>query len=78
MIRWFTDNRVASNLLMIAIILGGFAVMALGQPMALLLLLIALKTGMDIKLHLKQREGYRKKRAEPEQREITSESPPVG
>jgi hypothetical protein len=47
----------------IAIILGGFAVMALGQPGALLILLVALKLAMDIKLHRRQHRGYEKKMA---------------
>ncbi len=38
----------------IAIILGGFAVMALGQPLGMLLVLIALKLGLDIHMHLRE------------------------
>ena len=39
-----------------AIILGGFGAMALGQPAALLIVLIALKLGLDIKLHLREHD----------------------
>jgi hypothetical protein len=38
----------------IAIILGGFGVMALGQPVAMLLVLVLLKLGLDVKLHLRE------------------------
>lgn len=38
----------------VAIILGGFAVMALGQPVFMLMVLILLKLGMDVALHLRQ------------------------
>jgi hypothetical protein len=42
-------------ILHIAILAGGFGVMALGSPLFLLLLLVALKTGMDLWLHLRER-----------------------
>jgi hypothetical protein len=38
----------------IAIILGGIGTMALGQPLALLVVLVLLKLGLDIKLHLRE------------------------
>lgn len=38
----------------IAIILGGIAVMALGQPLAMLLILVLLKLGVDVTLHLRE------------------------
>jgi hypothetical protein len=38
------------------IIAGGFAVMALGQPLLLLMVLVALKTAIDVVLHLRERE----------------------
>ena len=38
----------------VAIILGGFGTMALGQPVAMLAVLVALKLGLDIKLHLRE------------------------
>lgn len=41
-------------ILHITIILGAFAVMALGQPLALLLILVALKLALDITLHLRE------------------------
>jgi len=42
-------KRIA--VLHIAVIIGGFLVIELGQPMGLLLALVALKIGMDIMLH---------------------------
>lgn len=42
-------------LLHFVVIVGGFLVMALGQPAYMLLLLVILKTAMDIKLHLRER-----------------------
>ena len=42
-------------ILHIAIIFGGFGVMALGSPMPLLLLLVALKLGLDVWLHIGER-----------------------
>lgn len=44
----------------VAIIAGGFVVMALGQPLFLLLVLVALKTVIDIKLHKKEHENAEK------------------
>ena len=41
-------------ILHIAILLGGFATMALGQPLFMLVVLVLLKTGMDVTLHLRQ------------------------
>jgi hypothetical protein len=38
----------------VAIILGGFAVMALGEPVALLVVLVLLKLALDIRLHLRE------------------------
>ena len=38
----------------IAIIAGGFAVMALGQPVFMLIVLVVLKMGMDLCLHLRE------------------------
>lgn len=38
----------------IAVILGGIAVVALGQPLGMLLVLVLLKLGMDITLHLRE------------------------
>ncbi|MCZ6708849.1 MAG: DUF6498-containing protein [Gammaproteobacteria bacterium] len=42
-------------ILHVAIIAGGFGVMALGSPIPLLLLLVALKLGLDVWLHLGER-----------------------
>lgn len=36
------------------IIVGAFATMALGQPLALLLVLVVLKTGLDVVMHLRE------------------------
>lgn len=44
----------------VAIILGGFAVMALGEPVALLVVLVLLKLGLDIKLHLREHGAARR------------------
>ncbi len=41
-------------ILHITIILGAFAAMALGQPLALLLILVALKLALDVTLHLRE------------------------
>ena len=41
-------------LLHIAIIFGGIATMAMGQPLAMLVILVLLKSGLDIKLHLRE------------------------
>ena len=41
-------------MLHVAIILGGFAVMALGEPVALLVVLVLLKLALDIRLHLRE------------------------
>ncbi|WP_439102097.1 DUF6498-containing protein [Congregibacter sp.] len=41
-------------ILHVAIIAGGFAVMSLGQPLFLLIILVGLKTVMDIALHLRE------------------------
>jgi hypothetical protein len=43
----------------VAIILGGFAVMALGEPVALLVVLVLLKLALDIKLHLREHGATR-------------------
>lgn len=40
-----------------AILGGGFAVMALGQPLFMLVVLILVKTGMDVALHLREHRG---------------------
>jgi hypothetical protein len=48
-------KRIA--VLHIAIIAGGFLVVELGQPMGLLLALVALKIGMDIMLHNRSHRG---------------------
>jgi hypothetical protein len=45
----------------VAIILGGFAVMALGEPVALLVVLVLLKLGLDIKLHLREHGAPRRR-----------------
>ena len=40
--------------LQIAIIAGGVGVMALGQPVAMLVALVLLKLGLDVVLHLRE------------------------
>jgi hypothetical protein len=44
----------------IAILAGGFFSFAMGSPIGLLLVLIVLKTGLDIKLHLRQHKTVRR------------------
>ena len=46
----------------VAVIAGGFGVMALGQPMVLLLALVGLKLAVDIKLHLREHRASREHR----------------
>ena len=46
-------------LLHFTILLGGWAVIALGQPIYALLLLVVLKIGMDLSAHLKEHRGQR-------------------
>ncbi|MGB5538644.1 MAG: DUF6498-containing protein [Gammaproteobacteria bacterium] len=50
-------KRIA--LLHIAVIAGGFLVMQLGSPLGLLLALVALKTGMDIMLHIRSHQSLK-------------------
>jgi len=53
----------------IAILFGGFVSMALGSPMGVLIILVVLKTALDLKFHLKEREkgtiGLLAKRGSP-------------
>ncbi|MEO1078459.1 MAG: DUF6498-containing protein [Pseudomonadota bacterium] len=49
----------------VAIIVGGFAVISLGQPTVLLLVLIGLKTFLDLKLH-RRSHSSRERGAEPD------------
>ena len=51
-------------LLHVAIIFGGIATVALGQPMAMLVILVLLKSALDIKLHLRAHERLAKAAAE--------------
>ena len=44
-------------ILHVAVIAGGFGVMALGEPLFLLLALVMLKLGLDITLHLRKHRG---------------------
>lgn len=46
----------------ITIMAGGFAVMALHAPQAAIAVLVVIKTGIDLKAHLKEREKFEKKR----------------
>jgi hypothetical protein len=38
----------------VTVLIGGFAAMALGSPVWALLLLLALKIGLDLKAHIKE------------------------
>jgi hypothetical protein len=53
-------GRIA--ILHVAIIVGGFAVMAMGQPVAMLVVLVLLKLGLDIRLHLREHRAARQPR----------------
>ena len=53
-------------ILHVTIIFGGFAIMALGQNVLMLLMLVALKLVVDIKLHLRE---HRRLTGEPEKAE---------
>jgi len=50
-------------LLHIAILLGGFAVMSLGQPVAMLAVLVLLKLGLDVGLHLREHRALAARQA---------------
>jgi len=39
----------------IAVLIGGFVTMAIGSPVGVLLILVLMKTGVDVKLHLRER-----------------------
>jgi hypothetical protein len=40
----------------IAVLIGGFLTMAMGSPIGVLLILVLMKTGVDVKLHLRERK----------------------
>lgn len=50
-------------LLHIAIIVGGMGAMALGQPVAMLVILVLLKSALDVRLHLREHRALAEKRA---------------
>ena len=52
-------------LLHFTVIIGGIAVTALGQPVAMLLILVVLKTVMDVWLHHRLHSRLQTARAEP-------------
>ena len=45
-------------ILHVAILIGGFGAMALGEPLVVLVALVVLKTVMDYKLHVKEHQAY--------------------
>jgi len=47
-----------------AVIIGGFGVMALGQPVAMLVVLVLLKLGVDVRLHLREHRSLAQARAQ--------------
>lgn len=53
-------------ILHVAILLGGFAVMALGQPVAMLAVLVLLKLALDVALHLREHRALAARRTVPE------------
>ena len=57
----------------VAIIFGGFVVMAIGSPMGLLVLLVIGKTVLDLKFHLREHERNAQRGKTPD--EVLDESP---
>tara|TARA_R110001599_G_scaffold353231_1_gene590967 strand:- start:40578 stop:41327 length:750 start_codon:yes stop_codon:yes gene_type:complete len=53
-------------ILHVAILLGGFAVIALGQPVAMLAVLVLLKLALDVVLHLREHRALAIRRSTPE------------
>ena len=51
-----TDPYKRVVVLHVAIIAGGFFVMAIGSPLALLLILVLLKIGVDLRFHMKSHD----------------------
>jgi hypothetical protein len=45
-------------ILHLTIIFGGFLMMFFGSPVVALILLVVLKTGLDMRTHLKEHEQY--------------------
>lgn len=50
----------------ITVLLGGMAVMALGQPVAMLVVLVLLKIGLDVSLHLREHRALAAREGPPE------------
>ena len=50
----------------IAVLFGGMAVMALGQPIAMLVVLVLLKIGLDVSLHLREHRALAAREGLPE------------
>jgi Family of unknown function (DUF6498) len=49
----------------LTVLLGGFLVMGLGAPVAAIVLLVALKTAIDLGAHLKERVKFGVRNPEP-------------
>ncbi|MEM6582509.1 MAG: DUF6498-containing protein [Pseudomonadota bacterium] len=47
----------------IAVLFGGFAIAALGQPVLMLVVLVLVKLGIDVALHLREHKGLAARRA---------------
>ena len=54
---WSAAVLIGANLVpLFGVIFGGFFAMALGSPVGVLVVLVLLKIGVDLGLHLKERE----------------------
>lgn len=69
-------KRIA--ILHVAIIAGGFAIVALGSPLGLLCALVLLKLGMDIHLHRKEHKRAGKKPSQDQRPEAVNRYPSGG
>ena len=45
----------------VTVLIGGFLSLAMGEPVAILFVLVVLKTALDVNFHLKERRSSRQK-----------------